>query len=57
MDAKEDNKNTNKGFLNLEVENEGIKDQVFKKPESLKKILLKFSNKTFTIKEDTTENN
>ena len=57
-EAKGEKKERTKAItLNSEIENEGIKDQIFKKPESLKKILLKFSNKTFTIKEDDNENN
>lgn len=54
-DGKNEKKTRTKATLNLEVDNEGLKDQIFKKPESLKKILLKFSNKTFTIKDDGNE--
>jgi len=52
-----DKKKSRKIGVSIESEAEIIKDQIFKKPESLKKILNKFSSKTFTIKEEDSEEN
>ena len=43
---------SNKADFLDENDLEIIKDQIFKKPESLKQILNKFSSKTYTIKEE-----
>lgn len=45
-------KKSKSSALNAERESELIKDQIFKKSETLKKVLNKFSNKTFIIKEE-----
>ena len=53
-------KNQNKALklnVNFEMESELIKDSLFKKIQSLKKILMKFSNKTYTVKNEEAEGN
>ena len=51
-----DKRHKKKG-ITIEIEPDLIKDQLFKKPEALKKILNKFSNKTFIIKQENDETN
>lgn len=42
--------------MNL-IETELVTDPLFKKLKNLKKILMKFGNKTFTLREDTNDEN
>lgn len=52
---KEAKKESKKQGVSLEMEGETIKDPIFKKVQALKKILSRFSNKTYTIKEEDEE--
>ena len=45
-------KKTKRGTTSEESEAEIIKNYIFKKPEALKKVLNKYSNKTYTIKKE-----
>jgi len=52
IEEDNDKKKRKKFGVSVESEAEVIKDQIFKKPESLKKILNKFSTKTYIIKNE-----
>ena len=52
MKILKEKKETSKKFVNLRLETELIKNPIFKKLQSLKYILMRFSNKTFTLKDE-----
>ena len=49
----EKTKEVRKNYVNIKLESESIINPIFKKIQSLKKILTKFSNKTYQMKEET----